>query len=111
METESRTLMASWDTPCAGSRVREGGPPLRSTEGGGKVRTLLSPRRRAGRLRPLLHRLRAGGLYHLAGGFSCPLSQMLLCLPVHLTAEAQAGRQLRTGSCPVARPKWLRTWN
>ena len=49
METESRTLMASWDTPCAGSRVREGGPPLRSTEEGGKVRTLLSPRRRAGR--------------------------------------------------------------
>lgn len=30
--------------------------------------------------------------------------QMLLCLPVHLTARLGAGRQLRTGSCPVARP-------
>ena len=61
METESRTLMAPWDTPCAESRVKEGGLPLRSTEEGGKLRTLLSSKRRAGRLCPLLHRPGGGG--------------------------------------------------
>lgn len=65
METEARTLMASWDTPCAGSRV--GGPPLRSTEGGGKSQDPVVTKEKGWRLAHCFTGCGQGGLYHLAG--------------------------------------------